>query len=179
MMTMDAFERYARRRRRSSVPGRKRKEKEADERRFTWEVRSCSPTGTAAALPRLLRHFVLLSYTRSLAPSLPHTDTHTSSHMRSPSLSVLILPPSAHLSILLSLSLFKPPSFFSPLHFFFCCMSPLLAPGFSSLSQHLTISRSDFWQPRSCSKITAPELLRSLFLSHAHLSPLTCSLIEL
>lgn len=98
MKRVDAFERYARRRRRSSMPGQKRKDKEADERRFTWEVRSCSPTGTAAALPRLLRHFVLLSYT----PSLPHT--HTSSHMRSPSLSALILPPSAHLSSLLSLS---------------------------------------------------------------------------
>lgn len=155
------------------MPGQKRKEKEADERRFTWEVRSCSPTGTAAALPRLLRHLILLSYTRSLAPSLPHT--HTSSHMRSPSLSVLILPPSAHLSILLSLCLNL--SCFSLS--FFCCMSPLLAPGFSSLSRHLTISRSDFWQPRSCSKITAPELLRSPFLSHAHLSPLTCSPIEL
>lgn len=176
MKRMDAFKRYARRRR-SSVPGQKRKEKAADERRFTWEVRSCSPTGTAAALPRLLRHFVLLSYTRSLAPSLPHTDTHTSSHMRSPSLSVLILPP-LPISASSSLSVFKPLSFFPP-HFFFCCMSPLLAPGFSSLSQHLTISRSDFWQPRSCSKITAPELLRSPFLSHAHLSPLTCSLIEL
>lgn len=102
MKRVDAFERYARRRRRSSMPGQKRKEKEADERRFTWEVRSCSPTGTAAALPRLLRHFVLLSYTRSLARSLPHT--HTSSHMRSPSLSALILQPSAHLSSLLSLS---------------------------------------------------------------------------
>lgn len=77
MKRVDAFERYARRRRRSSMPGQKRKEKEADERRFTWEVRSCSPTGTAAALPRLLRHFVLLSYTRSLAPSLTHTPPHT------------------------------------------------------------------------------------------------------
>lgn len=54
----------------------KRKEKEADERRFTWEVRSCSPTGTAAALPRLLRHFVLLSYTHSLPPSHTHLLTH-------------------------------------------------------------------------------------------------------
>lgn len=76
MKRVDAFERYARRRRRSSMPGQKRKEKEADERRFTWEVRSCSPTGTAAALPRLLRHFVLLSYTRSLPPSHTHLLTH-------------------------------------------------------------------------------------------------------
>lgn len=76
MKRVDAFERYARRRRRSSMLGQKRKEKEADERRFTWEVRSCSPTGTAAALPRLLRHFVLLSYTRSLPPSHTHLLTH-------------------------------------------------------------------------------------------------------
>lgn len=76
MKRVDAFERYARRRRRSSMPGQKRKEKEADERRFTWEVRSCSPTGTAAALPRLLRHFVLLSYTPSLPPSHTHLLTH-------------------------------------------------------------------------------------------------------
>lgn len=95
----------------------KRKEKEADERRFTWEVRSCSPTGTAAALPRLLRHFVLLSYTRSLAPSLPHTHTHLLTHALSISVSFnpSTLCPSQQPPLSLCLNLF--PVFPSPFLF--------------------------------------------------------------
>lgn len=117
MKRVDAFERYARRRRRSSMPGQKRKEKEADERRFTWEVRSCSPTGTAAALPRLLRHFVLLSYTRSLARSLPPSHTHLLTHALSISVSFnpSTLCPSQQPPLSLCLNLF--PVFPSPFLF--------------------------------------------------------------
>lgn len=117
MKRVDAFERYARRRRRSSMPGQKRKEKEADERRFTWEVRSCSPTGTAAALPRLLRHFVLLSYTHSLARSLPPSHTHLLTHALSISVSFnpSTLCPSQQPPLSLCLNLF--PVFPSPFLF--------------------------------------------------------------
>lgn len=117
MKRVDAFERYARRRRRSSMPGQKRKEKEADERRFTWEVRSCSPTGTAAALPRLLRHFVLLSYTRSLARSLAPSHTHLLTHALSISVSFnpSTLCPSQQPPLSLCLNLF--PVFPSPFLF--------------------------------------------------------------
>lgn len=115
MKRVDAFERYARRRRRSSMPGQKRKEKEADERRFTWEVRSCSPTGTAAALPRLLRHFVLLSYTRSLPPSLTHTHLLTHALSISVSFNPSTLCPSQQPPLSLRLNLF--PVFPSPFLF--------------------------------------------------------------
>lgn len=67
-------------------------------------------------------------HTHTLAHSLAHT--HTSSHMRSPSLSVLI--PSPSLSAALSLMI---PPFF---HQLFSLIDPSLSSGFPS--QHLTLS---------------------------------------
>lgn len=110
--------------------GEKRQIKETDENRaagercFTCEARNYLSTVTTAAaapaLPQLLRHFVLLSHTDT------HSLTHTSSHMRSPSLSVLIPPPPPSLYCFLS----NDPSLLSS--FVVCYISPLLA-----LSQHL------------------------------------------
>lgn len=63
--------------------------------RFTCEMRSypCTETTGAAALPRLLRHFVLLSHTHTHTVARSLARSHTSSHMRSPLLSVIIPPP--------------------------------------------------------------------------------------
>lgn len=114
------------------------KQRTGEERCFTCEARSYSSTVTtaAAALPRLLRHFVLLSHTHSL--SRTHLLTHALS------VSVRFNPPSPSLSLSRSLStafsLIIPPAF----HHLLSVIHPSLSSGFPpSLSQHLAVCQKN------------------------------------
>lgn len=135
------------------MDGGMRREKQMEmERCFTCEVRSYLSTGTAgaAALPQLLRHFVLLSHRHT------HSRSHTSSHMRAQFLTVLTPPPGCFLS--------DPSSF----------KHPSLSSGFPSLPLHHLPSYSWFLQQENYL-----ELFLTSFLSlpsHACLGSPTCLL---
>jgi len=142
--------------------------RELERRCFTCGVRSYSSTvTTAAAPPRLLRHFVLLSHTHTRSHTPPHKCALCSRHLLIPT------PPSLSLSTALSLR-----HLLSVIH-------PPLSPGFPSqrLSLSPSLEQSFFWRRRSRSQPTglvsfpSPILPRTLVsvLSRACRASSTCS----